>query len=71
MDHKTRPNHAAYLQVLRGMSDEQKLNKAFELSAMTKELFLTGLRERFPAATEDQIRRLYLERVRLCHNRNF
>ena len=71
MDPKTRPNHAAYLRALRQMSDEDKLNKAFELSAMTKELFLAGLRERFPAASEDQIRRPYLERVRLCHNRNF
>lgn len=71
MDPKPRPNHTAYLETLRHMSDEDKLNKAFELSAFSKALFLAGLRERFPGASEEQIRRLYLDRIRLCHNRNF
>lgn len=71
MDPKPRPNHAEYIKVLRRMSDEDKLNKTFELSAYTKELFLAGLRERFPTASEAHIRRLYLERLRLCHNRNY
>jgi hypothetical protein len=66
-----RPNHQAYLNVLRRMTDEQKLNKVVELSEFTRDLFLAGLRERFPAASEAEIRRIYLERFALCHNRNW
>ena len=71
MDVKPRPNHEAYLRVLRQMTPEQKLNKAFELSSFVKGLFLAGLRQRFPAESEAEIRRLYLERLDLCHNRNY
>lgn len=45
---KERPNHAAYLEVLRRMTPEQRLTKAFELSEATRALFRQGLRERFP-----------------------
>ena len=71
MDPKPRPNHQAYLTELSRMTDEQKLNKMFELSDFVKGLFLAGLRERFPTAAETEIRRIYLERLDLCHNRNF
>jgi hypothetical protein len=70
MDPKPRPNHQAYLLALSRMTDEQKLNKMVELSQFVKGLFLAGLRERFPQATEAEIRQIYLERLELCHNRN-
>ena len=69
--HKTRPNHRAYLEVLRRMTPEKRLLKAFELSDMTKDLFRQGLRERFPDMPEEQFQALYLERLALCHNRNY
>ncbi len=69
--HKPQPNHRMYLEVLRRMTPEQRIAKAFELSDMTKELFRQGLRERFPALPEDQFHALYLERLARCHNSNY
>ena len=71
MDPKPRPNHRRYLEILRGMTAEQKLNTVVELSEMSKSLFRQGLRKRFPDATEEQLHRIYLERLEKCHNRNY
>ena len=71
MDLKARPNHAMYIRSLRGMSPSQRSAKAFELSAMTKRLFLDGLRSRFPDRSDAEIHQLYLARLAKCHNRNY
>jgi hypothetical protein len=68
---KPRPNHAAYLRVLRGMTPEQRLHKAFELTASARALFATGLRRRFPALDEAAFARLLRQRLDRCHNRNY
>jgi hypothetical protein len=70
-DPKPRPNHRRYIQVLRQMTPEQRLAKAFELSETGKRLFRQGLRERFPLLDEDAFHRLYLARLEKCHNRNY
>jgi hypothetical protein len=70
-DIKPRPNHRLYLETLSKMSPEEKLDKTFELSEMSKALFLTGLRMRFPEYSEEQIHKLFLERLKLCYNRNY
>jgi hypothetical protein len=71
MNPKKRPNHQRYLQVLRSMTPEQRLLKAFELSAFTKSLFIEGLRKRFPDATPEEFHRIFLARLEKCHNRNY
>jgi len=71
MDPKLRPNHRIYLQILRSMTPEQRLLKAFELSEFTKTLFVEGLRQRFPDATEEEFRRILFDRLEKCHNRNY
>lgn len=71
MNPKPRPNHRRYLEILSRMTPEQKLNKVFELSAFAKELFIQGLRERFPDLPADEFRTLLLERLAQCHNRNY
>jgi 23S rRNA A2030 N6-methylase RlmJ len=68
---KERPNDSMYLEVLRRMTPEQKLAKAFELSEMARQLFRQGLRERFPELSEEDFHKLYLERLARCHNRNY
>jgi hypothetical protein len=68
---KPRPNHAVYLRVLRGMTPEQRLRKAFELGATARALFEHGLRERFPDMDDVAFRRLVRERLDRCHNRNY
>lgn len=71
MEIKPRPNHHLYLQTLQKMTSEQRLAKALELSEMTKELFLQGLKNRFPEKNETEIRKIYLERIAKCYNRNY
>lgn len=68
---KPRPNHELYLESLRKMGPQARLQKAFELSDQAKGLFRRGLRERFPELEEKTFQRLYLERLALCHNRNY
>jgi hypothetical protein len=68
---KPYPNHSLYLQTLRQMTPEQRLSKAFELSSITKKLFLHGLRRTFPGKTDAEIKSIYLTRIAKCHNRNY
>ena len=42
MNPKPRTNHQRYLEVLRSMTGEQRLIKAFEMSAFTKAIFIDG-----------------------------
>lgn len=71
MDLKNRKDHREYIRILRQMSPEQRLMKAFELSDFTKQLFEQGLRKRFPDLDEKEFRKLFLERLSKCHNRNY
>jgi hypothetical protein len=71
MDLKKKPNHKIYLQVLRNMSPEERLCKAFELSEFAKQLFVYGLRKRFPHLLDKEFRKLLLKRLDKCHNRNY
>ena len=62
---------SAYLKVLSNMTPEARLRQALELSDFTRELFREGLRARFPGLSGEEFERLYLERLELCHNRNY
>jgi len=71
MDIKKRPNHKIYLQVLRQMSPEKRLSKAFELSEFAKQLFVHGLHKRFPNLPDEEFNKKLLERLAKCHNKNY
>lgn len=71
MDIKSRPNHRIYIETLRKMTPEQRLVKAFELTQFSRDLFIHGLRQRFPDLSDEELRKLYLERLDKCHNRNY
>lgn len=71
MNPKPRPNHQQYLAILRSMTPEQRLLKAFELSEFSRQLFKEGLRNRFPEKTEAELHSLFLNRIAKCHNRNY
>jgi hypothetical protein len=71
MDIKRRPNHKIYIRVLRQMTPEARLLKAFELSEFAVQLFAHGLRKRFPELSEEKFRKKFLERLAKCHNRNY
>lgn len=66
---KPRLERQRYLRTLAAMSPEQRLTKAFELSRWSRDLFMAGLRERYPELGPDALRDLYLERLRKCHSR--
>ncbi len=68
---KKKSNHKIYLQVLRNMSPEERLCKAFELSDFTKQLFVHGLHKRFPHLSDKAFNKLLLKRLDKCHNRNY
>jgi hypothetical protein len=71
MNIKESANHKIYIQVLRQMSPEKRLLKAFELSEFTKQLFIHGLHKRFPNLSGDEFKKILLERLDKCHNRNY
>ncbi len=68
---KQTPNHKEYLIALSKMSAEQRLIKTLELSDFTKELFMTGLRNRFPKKTSIEIKEIYLQGLVKCYNQNY
>ena len=68
---KKLPNHRLYIQILRRMTPEQRLMKAFELSKFSRELFKQGLRKRFPHLSESEFQKLFLKRLEKCHNMNY
>ena len=53
------------------MSPEERLLKAFDLSDFGRQLFIHGLRKRFPDLPEEEFRKILLERLDKCHNRNY
>jgi hypothetical protein len=52
MDPKPRPNRKRYIEILRTMTPEDRLRKAFELTEFSRQLFAEGLRQRFPDLPE-------------------
>jgi hypothetical protein len=71
MGEKPRPNHAVYVRVLRAMTPEQRLRKAFELGATARAMFEYGLRRRFPDLGHEDLASLARARLDRCHNRNY
>ena len=66
---KPQPPRERYLRTLAAMSPEERISKAFELSAWSRDLFMAGLRERFPQMGPEQLRDLYVQRLLKCHSR--
>ncbi len=71
MSIKERSNHKIYIQVLRQMSREKTLVSALELSELTRQLFIYGLRKRFPNLSEEEFKKILLKRLNKCHSRNY
>jgi hypothetical protein len=53
------------------MTPEERLKKAFELTEFSRKLLLAGIRDQYPEASEEEIRKIYLKRLDKCHNRNY
>jgi hypothetical protein len=63
MNPKPQPNHREYIESLRAMTPEQRLNKAFELSALAQQAALGELESEFPDLTKAELIRIYLDRL--------
>ena len=64
-------SHKEYIKIIRNMRPENRLKKCFELNELTKQLFLTGLKNRFPDFSEKEIKEIYLKRIDKCRNLNY
>jgi len=71
VDPKKRSHHTLYLRILRAMTPEQRLAKAFELGEMGRDLLRAGLRQRNAKGSEDALHARELEQIARCHNRNY
>ena len=71
MDIKPRPNHRRHLAILRALTPAQRLEKSFELTEFSRQLMKDGIRNRNPNATPEQLRKIFLDRLEKCHNRNY
>ncbi|MEE8324764.1 MAG: hypothetical protein V3R31_03840 [Candidatus Humimicrobiaceae bacterium] len=65
------PDHKEYIKIMRKISPEDRLRKSFELNELTKKLFLTGLKNRFPELSDKELKKIYLKQIGKCHNLNY
>jgi hypothetical protein len=68
---KTYPNKDRYHEILKAMSSREKLEKSFELTEMANEVFWAGLKSRYPQLSEVELRRLYVQKLKECHNQSY
>ncbi len=71
MNIKPQPNHQLYLEIIRSMTPAQRLQKAFELSAFSKKLFLDGLKKNYPNLSEKEFQEVMLKHLQKCYNQNY
>lgn len=67
MNKTDRQTHKEYIKILKKMTPGERLQKALELSDLTKNLFITGLKMRYPDYSEKDIINLYIEKIHKCH----
>jgi hypothetical protein len=67
----SKKEHEVYIQVLRNIGPEKRLLKAFELSDLTKQLFIHGLHKLYPDANEEEFKKILTEKLNKCHNLNY
>ena len=71
MSSKQRPNHRLYITILRKMTPEKRVLKAFELSSFANQLFVHGLRKRHADLSTVEFSKILKDRRDKCHNRNY
>ncbi len=71
MNETDRQTHREYIKILKRMTPQERLRKAFELSDLTKSLFITGLKMRYPDYSKKDIKNLYIEKIHKCHSSDY
>ena len=62
---------AVHRRVIRSLTPEQKVCKAFELTEMTRRTMLASIRQAHPNASAQQIQELYVRRLLACQGINY
>lgn len=71
MNETDRQTHREYIKILKKMTPQERLQRALELSDLTKSLFITGLKMRYPDYSEKDIKNLYIEKIYKCHSSDY
>lgn len=71
MNETDQQTHKEYIKILKKMTPQQRLQRALELSDLTKSLFITGLKLRYPDHSEEDIKNLYIKKVYKCHHSDY
>jgi hypothetical protein len=71
MDPKKQPNHALYLQILRRMTPQQKIDKASQMSTLGRELMAAGIRRTRPDISDAELQAIVRRKLDACHNQNY
>jgi hypothetical protein len=66
---KLQANRQLYIRILRSLTPEQRLRKAFELTAMSRELARAGVARQHPDLGPEEINRLTRARIMSWHSR--
>lgn len=66
---KLQANRLLYIQILRSLTPEQRLRKAFELTTMARELARAGVARHHPDLGPEEIDRLTRDRIMSWHSR--
>ena len=71
MNPKQHPNHRLYIEILRKMTPEKRLQKAFELSSFSNQLFAHGLKKKHAGISKVEFAQILKDHLDKCHNRNY
>ena len=58
---------AVWQRIMREMPPEKKLEKAFELTELTRQTMREGIRMAHPEASEEELQRMYVDRLLSYH----
>lgn len=63
-------NHRIFINILRRMTPEMKLSKAFELSIFSKDLYLYNLQRRCPGLDREELSARYEGELAKCYEKS-
>ena len=67
---KPQPNRKKYIEILRGMTGEQRLRTGFELFDMATKIMIEGIKTQNRSITPEEIQEEVIRRMMRCHRKN-
>lgn len=66
----TEPNHKKYIEILKKISGEKRMQIGFELLDMAVSIMIAGIKTQKPGISEIEIQKEVVRRIMICHKRN-